>query len=96
MNDYLQEPRMKKGDEVLKYWEKQKNRFPHLYKLAAVVMGVPSTQVSVERAFSSLKFVLSPQRAGMNAKVLEDVLLIRNNYLFSCGKTTEKFVGKDV
>jgi len=33
--------------------------YPELYILAKIVFAVPSTQVSVERLFSGLKFILS-------------------------------------
>lgn len=39
-------------------------------------------QVSVERAFSGLKFILSDLRSSLKRDMLENILMIRNNYTF--------------
>ena len=44
-----------------------------------IVFPVPATQVTVERAFSTLKFVLSDKRANIEDMLLEDILLINLN-----------------
>lgn len=55
---------------------------PELSELAMTILAVPSTQVSVERLFSGLKFILSPYRTNVSSKHLEDQLLVRTNRLF--------------
>ncbi|XP_065323660.1 uncharacterized protein LOC135930799 [Gordionus sp. m RMFG-2023] len=74
--------RLEKDTNLLNYWENVKNSMPELYKLAITVLAVPATQVSVERAFSSLKFILSAQRTKLNPEILENILVIRSNSLF--------------
>ncbi|XP_065314825.1 zinc finger BED domain-containing protein 4-like [Gordionus sp. m RMFG-2023] len=74
--------RLEKDANLLNYWGNVKNSMPELYKLAMVVLAVPATQVSVERAFSSLKFILSAQRTKLNPEILENILVIRSNSLF--------------
>ncbi|KAH9384809.1 hypothetical protein HPB48_026825 [Haemaphysalis longicornis] len=59
------EPRLPRSTNMLKFWEERKERRAELYMLAQVALGVPATQVSVERAFSALKFVLSEQRSRL-------------------------------
>ena len=76
-------PRNHANQRVLVYWESQKYLQPVLYKLSQVVFVVPSTQVSVERAFSGLKFILSPFRTSMSSTLLEDTLFIRCNSQFN-------------
>lgn len=49
------------------------------------VLSVPATQVSVERLFSGLKFILSPLRTNINEHILENQLLVRANRIF-CNK----------
>lgn len=39
-------------------------------------------QVTVERLFSNLKFILSDQRAKISKEILEDVLLVRSYHQF--------------
>jgi len=54
--------------DVLLYWESKKELHPQLFQLAEVVNGTPMTQVSVERCFSNLKFIVSALR-GRLAKI---------------------------
>jgi bifunctional polynucleotide phosphatase/kinase len=75
--------RIDKDADILAWWESAKLSRPLLYQLAVVVLAMPATQVSVERSFSSLKFVLSPYRSSIRASVLEDILLVRANSLFN-------------
>ena len=82
LNAYELEPRLKTDENVIHYWNNKKTEFPILNQLALILLAVPATQVSVERAFSSLKFILSPQRSRMDESLLENVLLIRNNHFF--------------
>jgi len=55
---------------------------PELYELAITVLGLPVTQVSVERLFSNLKFILNYLRNKMSCTLLNDILLVRCNYIF--------------
>ena len=79
LDEFEYAPRLDKKANVLQYWEAQKITKPELYLLASVVLAVPVTQVSVERTFSSLKYVLSPYRASLKPDRLEQVLLSRCN-----------------
>lgn len=77
---YWQEPRINKNECIFQYWGKMKCVYPDLYTVAVNVIGVPTTQVTVERAFSALKFILSPQRTNLSEEMLEDILYIRLNH----------------
>ena len=80
---FSKENRIDKETNVLQYWLERKNVNPVLFHLSQIVLSVPATQVSVERLFSSLKFILSPQRSQMSETLLNDILLIRANKLFN-------------
>ncbi|KAM7306571.1 uncharacterized protein ISCGN_010274 [Ixodes scapularis] len=80
LESFEREPRIKKEANVLEFWRKEKPRFPELYQLAVVALAVPATQVSVERAFSGLKYILSCQRTRLTPTTLDDVLLLRSVY----------------
>ncbi|XP_064472544.1 uncharacterized protein LOC135387057 [Ornithodoros turicata] len=71
-------PRINKHVDILKYWECQTEKEPEMKALADVVLAVPATQVSVERAFSALKYILSDQRASLAPDILEDILVVRS------------------
>lgn len=71
-------PRISKQADILKYWECQKEKEPEMKALADVVLAVPATQVSVERAFSALKYILSDHRSSLAPDILEDILVVRS------------------
>ena len=48
-----------------------------IYDVAQIGLAFPALQVSVERAFSALKYMLQPQRANMSEEILSDILTIR-------------------
>lgn len=74
--------RLPKSQDVFKFWEtlKSSTQFNILYQLANIVLAVPATQVTVERSFSTLKFVLSTLRSAIEPDLLEDILLINLNH----------------
>lgn len=76
---FITEPRIPSSQNILEYWESQKITRPKLYALAKVVLAVPATQVSVERLFSSLRFVMERLRYNLNDTTVENILVIRNN-----------------
>lgn len=63
------------------YWEDNKYVFPFLAKLAAIVHGVPATEVSVERAFSALKLILDDLRCNLSDENLKKILFVKLNYI---------------
>lgn len=65
---------------------------PLIFQLATTVLSAPSTQVSVERAFSALKILISAQRNRLSEKSVEDILTISlNRELFSLLNFDELF-----
>ena len=50
-----------------------------LQTTAKILSAMPVTQVSVERLFSSMKFILSDQRSSTKQDLLEAILLLRAN-----------------
>ena len=59
------------------FWERKKADYPLLYELFMVLSSVPFTQVSVERLFSHLKFILGDQRSSIGADNLNNILFVR-------------------
>lgn len=79
----IEQKRLNRRSNILQFWNEQNNNQPELYKLAMIVLSVPATQVSVERLFSGLKFILSPLRTNTKEDILEDQLLVGANRMFS-------------
>ncbi|XP_017468590.1 PREDICTED: uncharacterized protein LOC108360700 [Rhagoletis zephyria] len=71
--------RLPLNEDIFSFYQNIRFISPELFELALVVLGAPATQASVERAFSSLNFVLSESRNNLNNKTVEDLLLVRLN-----------------
>lgn len=82
LDAYSREACLKRSENVLRYWASMAASNADMHKLATAVIALPVTQVSIERAFSSLKFILSPLRSSLNDRILEDILFIRLNTQF--------------
>ncbi|XP_050065167.1 zinc finger BED domain-containing protein 4-like [Aphis gossypii] len=80
---HIDQNRLNYKVNILQFWKTMEASNPELSQLAKVVFSVPATQVSVERLFSGLKFLLSPYRSNISSKNLENQLLIRTNRLFN-------------
>ncbi|KAE9521652.1 hypothetical protein AGLY_017948 [Aphis glycines] len=85
----IEEKRLCHLINILQFWKSKKLVYPELFELSNIVFSVPATQVSVERLFSGLKFVLSPYRCNISAKNLENQLLVRTNMLFEKNKNIQ-------
>ncbi|KAK3931912.1 Zinc finger BED domain-containing protein 4 [Frankliniella fusca] len=76
--DRTTKPLPRKTD-VLEYWEKRRRVSPELHELALIVLAIPATEVSVERLFSSLKFILRPQRFNLQGSNVDHILVLHAN-----------------
>ncbi|XP_073841548.1 uncharacterized protein [Musca autumnalis] len=77
---YERQPRLPLNGNVMEYWDSQKNI---ISGIANIVLAIPSTQVSVERLFSAMKYVLSDQRNRLSAQNLEHILMVKVNGIFN-------------
>lgn len=72
--------RLDRKEDVLRWWKTRDGfTWPSLSELSDVVLATPASQVSVERLFSNLKFVLSTYRYKVTSEILEAILLIRSD-----------------
>lgn len=74
LNTFSQFTRLDKEENILKYWENHDIR--ELKELANITHSIPPTQVSVERLFSALKFILNDYRWRLNYDIIDDILVI--------------------
>ncbi|XP_049302982.1 uncharacterized protein LOC115065771 [Bactrocera dorsalis] len=95
--EMLKLPYMKSSTNVLNFWKERKSSDPELYALSKIVFAIPPTQVTIERAFSSLKLVLSDNRNRLSHHTLENILLVRLNstHLDSAIENLNLFVDED-
>jgi hAT family C-terminal dimerisation region len=66
-------------ENVLDNWEMRRFDDPTLFELSQVILAVPPTQVSVERAFSALGLVLSARRNRLSDNAINDLLICKLN-----------------
>lgn len=64
---------------LIHYWDSRAEQFPLLHKVVQYLITIPPTQVTVERAFSTLKYICSDQRCGLSEEMLEAILTIKLN-----------------
>lgn len=77
--NYLQANEVSFDTDLMEFWRESKQLWPALYELATIIHSVPATQVSVERLFSAMKFILNDLRTSLTGDILDDILLIRAN-----------------
>lgn len=70
---------IKPDESALYFWEKRKTEFPEFHKLAQIVLGTPGTQVSVERLFSLLNYLLSPRKYNSKELTINEILFLKCN-----------------
>ncbi|XP_047020001.1 zinc finger BED domain-containing protein 4-like isoform X2 [Helicoverpa zea] len=79
---FLNEPLLPSNTNILNYWESKKITDPQLYLISKIALATPATQVSVERLFSSLKFIMNNLRISLKDTTIDDILIVRNNHLY--------------
>lgn len=75
--DFLHCPRISAISDVLEFWNDR--RAHPLYELACVALAVPATQASVERNFSTLKFIYTHLRCRLSEQNLANILFVNLN-----------------
>lgn len=79
LNEFLKEKRVALHENVLQWWEDRRNIRPQFYIVAKVLLAIPATQVSVERLFSGVKFIMNPSRNRLEEDSLNAILVLRTN-----------------
>ena len=73
--------------DLMEYWWSRRKLEQDIYKLSLILHAAAPTQTSVERAFSTLSFIMNSLRCKITDDHLEQVLLIRLNkdlYIKAC------------
>lgn len=65
--------------DIKKFVHEMKFKSPHMSELAQVVLATPATQVSVERSFSALSFILNEKRTSLSPENINSILLVKLN-----------------
>ena len=67
--------------DVLNFWNNKRyiSGFVHVSKVAEIILSIPATQVSVERSFSALQFILNENWSKLTEGNLQNLLIVRLN-----------------
>lgn len=84
LNSFAKIDRRLRSAKIVPFWNSIRHEYPNLYEVAKTVLAIPPTEVSVERNFSHLDFILNKRRNNLTDEALETILLLRlNRNLFS-------------
>jgi hypothetical protein len=61
---------------IFEYWYSIKKEYPKMLKIAKTLLATPATQVSVERLFSTLAFVVNSNRSNLSKELISDIMLV--------------------
>lgn len=76
MNSVRREDRK---SHAMDFWETYKHKYKEIYILAKIIFAAAPTEVSVERCFSWLAFILNKYRYSLSDENLDTILFIRLN-----------------
>lgn len=68
--------RIHRKNSILEFWEAQSSQHNGLYKLARIIMAIPPSQTTVERAFSLLGYIYNCRRTRLLPQNLENIMMI--------------------
>ncbi|CAF5069887.1 unnamed protein product [Rotaria sp. Silwood1] len=67
-------------DDVLQFWRSSGNAFPHIKRLAQIVLAVPATSTPSERVFSTTGLILNAKRTMLLPENVGKIQMIHDNY----------------
>ena len=77
ISDFGKKNRLQKDVNILLWWSQ--NGPPELQDVALTILALPVTQVSVERTFSGLKYILDDLRMKLKNDIIDAVMILRCN-----------------
>lgn len=64
---------------LLDFWRYRAIEDPELGELARIILAIPISQVTVERAFSSLPLIISDKRTKLGSDIIDALVLVKLN-----------------
>lgn len=77
LDNFVRRPRIPKDCDLHDWWAGSGD--PELLPLAQVACALPVTQVSVERTFSGLSYILDDRRMSLKDDTIDAIMLLRCN-----------------
>ncbi|CAF1461710.1 unnamed protein product [Rotaria sordida] len=66
-------------DDILGYWKEHQTLFPLIASIARKILGIPASNTSVERLFSSCKNTITDKRTRLGAEKLNKMMFLQKN-----------------
>jgi hypothetical protein len=82
MRQYMEEKRINRQENPLKWWQARTILYPELADLAKKYLSAMSTSVPSERIFSKSGCILSERRSSLKPKRMEKILFLNMNQRF--------------
>lgn len=76
---YLSEQNVRRLEDPLQYWERQKSVYPNLYRLAVRYLCTPASSVPCQRVFSKAGDVVCKKRSPLNRSTVEQILFLNKD-----------------
>jgi hAT family C-terminal dimerisation region len=67
------------GEDILSFWNKHREMYPMLAKIARAVLAISASSSEVERLFSAAKFTVSDRRSSLGTGKLNKLIFIQKN-----------------
>lgn len=74
----------KRWVECFKHFAKNNIPYNQLIKIVSYVLCLPGTSASVERVFSLINDIWSPEKSQLSIETLRDILYVRYNIKMTC------------
>ena len=71
-----------KDDIALKFFRDFKGQFPKLYKIAEMVLNIPTSSSQIERTFNMSKMTLTDKRNRLSSQKVEQLLQMQTGHQF--------------
>jgi hypothetical protein len=63
-------------DNLLNFWRSKASQWPHLAKVAQMILAIPATETSSERVFSLAGRTLEDRRSRLNVETVDDLIFV--------------------
>lgn len=67
-------------DDVLEFWRSSNDAYPHLKRLAQVILAIPATSSPSEQVFSITGLILNAKRTMLSPNNVGKIQMIHDNY----------------
>lgn len=87
---WMKEPPMKRGTDILKYWQSKQYQYPIIARIAKDHLAIPATSAESERLFSVGGDIVTKKRNRLSPSTLRYLLCLRSWGIISPGDDSDE------